>query len=368
MTVGSSVAITACGLARLGTATAIVGVVGEDAFGDFMLAQLSSRGVDVTAVRTVPDGRTGSSVVLVRREDASDRHVLTDPGVMGDLRAGDLDTSALDRVRHLHIGSWFLHLGAVAELPDLLAEARRRGALDVRRPERRPRPRVGRPPGPSTAARGDLLLQRVRGPRGSRGHRVVQGRLDSRRSPSPAAEAGTGGCCRAEVRCPGCLPAHQHLGAPRRGAGGLSSFAGREWRRASMPQAPEDVPSRRRGFPMGRRGRANCRCRHGFRVVESSSRQPKQGIELVSGGGALHRPDRSDRVGACSIGVTKCGFGRSPCEPEADEGTPKQSPAPVGSTSSAERGATSVRPCASKWLAPSSPRLITISLTPRRRS
>ena len=53
MTVGSSVAISACGLARLGTATAIVGVVGDDAFGDFMLSQLSSRGVDVSAVRTV---------------------------------------------------------------------------------------------------------------------------------------------------------------------------------------------------------------------------------------------------------------------------------------------------------------------------
>ena len=127
MTVGSSVAISACGLARLGTATAIVGVVGEDAFGDFMLSQLSSRGVDVSAVRTVLGGRTGSSVILVRREDASDRHVLTDPGVMGDLRARDLCTSALDRVRHLHIGSWFLHVGAVADLPDLLAEARRRG-------------------------------------------------------------------------------------------------------------------------------------------------------------------------------------------------------------------------------------------------
>ena len=46
---------------------------------------------------------------------------------MGDLLARDLCTSALDRVRHLHIGSWFLHVGAVADLPDLLAEARRRG-------------------------------------------------------------------------------------------------------------------------------------------------------------------------------------------------------------------------------------------------
>ncbi len=127
MTVGSSVAITACGLARLGTATGIVGVVGDDAFGDFMLTRLAQRQVDVSGVRTVPGGRTGSSVVLVRSEDATDRQILTDPGVMGDLRAADLPVEDLVGVRHLHVGSWFLHRGAVADLPALLAAARRLG-------------------------------------------------------------------------------------------------------------------------------------------------------------------------------------------------------------------------------------------------
>lgn len=127
MTIGSSVAISASGLARLGTATAIVGVVGDDAFGDFMLTRLRERGVDVSRVRTVPGGRTGSSVILVRDDDPSDRHILTDPGVMGDLRAADLPVASLDGVRHFHVGSWFLHLGAVADLPDLLREARQLG-------------------------------------------------------------------------------------------------------------------------------------------------------------------------------------------------------------------------------------------------
>lgn len=127
MTIGSSGAITACGLARLGRATGIVGVVGDDAFGNFMLSRLQTRGVDVRRVRTVPGGRTGSSVILVRREDANNRQILTDPGVMGDLLASDLPVSGLQGVRHLHIGSWFLHAGAVKDLPDLLAEARARG-------------------------------------------------------------------------------------------------------------------------------------------------------------------------------------------------------------------------------------------------
>ena len=127
MTVGSSVAITACGLARLGTSTGIVGVVGDDAFGAFMLERLRRRGVDVALVRTVIGGRTGSSVILVRDEDAGDRQILTDPGVMGDLRADDLPLGAATQARHLHIGSWFLHTGAVHDLPGLLERARSLG-------------------------------------------------------------------------------------------------------------------------------------------------------------------------------------------------------------------------------------------------
>jgi sugar/nucleoside kinase (ribokinase family) len=92
-----------------------------------MVGRLRGRAVDVDRVRTVTGGRTGSSVILVRREDANDRHILTDPGVMGDLLASDLPEQALDGVRHLHIGSWFLHRGAVADLPDVLERARRQG-------------------------------------------------------------------------------------------------------------------------------------------------------------------------------------------------------------------------------------------------
>ena len=127
MSVGSSVAITACGLARLGTSSGVVGVIGDDAFGAFMMQRLRDRNVLVNRVRKVPGGRTGSSVILVRREDSSDRQILTDPGIMGDLRTRDLDLDGAQGVRHLHVGSWFLHTGAVADLPMLLADARRRG-------------------------------------------------------------------------------------------------------------------------------------------------------------------------------------------------------------------------------------------------
>src|SRR4051812_45500705 len=53
MTGESSVAITACGIARLGTQVGIVGVVGDDAFGKFMVDRLRDRGIDTDLVRTV---------------------------------------------------------------------------------------------------------------------------------------------------------------------------------------------------------------------------------------------------------------------------------------------------------------------------
>lgn len=127
MTVGSSGAITASGLARLGRGVALVGVVGADPFGEFMIGRLSARGVDTGMVRTVEGGRTGSSVILVRAADASDRQILTDPGVMGELRSHDVPLDRTTGARHLHISSWFLHTGAVAGFPRLLREVKARG-------------------------------------------------------------------------------------------------------------------------------------------------------------------------------------------------------------------------------------------------
>lgn len=127
VTVGSSVAITACALSRLGTATGIVGVVGDDPLGHIVLAKLVERAVSIDRVRTVTGGRTGSSVILVEADERRDRHILTDAGVMGDLVAGDVDLDRTGGLRHLHIGSWFLHSGAVVDFPALLEEAVSRG-------------------------------------------------------------------------------------------------------------------------------------------------------------------------------------------------------------------------------------------------
>jgi sugar/nucleoside kinase (ribokinase family) len=121
LTMGSSGAIFACGAARLGLATAYVGVVGDDAGGRFVLAELERRGVDTAACRVEEGRSTGLSVVISRGED---RAILTAVGAMDALDAADVSDDLLARAEHLHVTSPALQPRLRAGLPDLFARAR----------------------------------------------------------------------------------------------------------------------------------------------------------------------------------------------------------------------------------------------------
>jgi sugar/nucleoside kinase (ribokinase family) len=124
LTIGSSSAICACGMAGLGLRTAFVGVCGADLFGRFMLEAMEARGVDTRAVIVNGDQRTGISVILNRGED---RAILTYPGCMGALFAEQIGDTLLMRTRHLHVSSYFLQPGLQPGLPALFRRARELG-------------------------------------------------------------------------------------------------------------------------------------------------------------------------------------------------------------------------------------------------
>jgi sugar/nucleoside kinase (ribokinase family) len=124
LTVGSSSAIFACGAARLGLKVAFVGVCGAELFGRFMLDEISSHGVDVSNVIIDPALQTGLSVILNR---GSDRAILTHPGAIGRLQAGQVSNGLLQEARHLHIASYFLQSGLRPGLPNLFQRARSLG-------------------------------------------------------------------------------------------------------------------------------------------------------------------------------------------------------------------------------------------------
>lgn len=122
--IGGSGAIMACGAARLGLRTAIVGVVGDDEFGRFMVRALRERSVETTGLVVDMRARTGLSVILSRDQD---RAILTFPGAIAALEPGAIQPALLARARHVHISSFFLQTALARGLGPVLSEVRRRG-------------------------------------------------------------------------------------------------------------------------------------------------------------------------------------------------------------------------------------------------
>ncbi len=128
LTLGSSAAITASAAASAGADVTLVAVIGDDDLGRTCLRWVSDRGVDVTSVRVVQDVATGSSVILVSRDDPSDRQILTHLGAMAELRVDDVTDDLLSDAAHLHVASFFMHTAAREGLHERFAAARMAGA------------------------------------------------------------------------------------------------------------------------------------------------------------------------------------------------------------------------------------------------
>jgi sugar/nucleoside kinase (ribokinase family) len=124
LVLGGSAAIVACGLARLGVATALAATVGDDLLGGFVRAALEERGVDTRWVRVDPVIATGTSVVL----SGSDRAILTFPGTIAATGPEVVDGDLVASVRHVHSASYFLLPRLASNLPEVFAQARAAGA------------------------------------------------------------------------------------------------------------------------------------------------------------------------------------------------------------------------------------------------
>jgi sugar/nucleoside kinase (ribokinase family) len=92
---------TASALVRLGLDARVVGKVGADPFGDFILQLLDERGVDRRGVLQDSAVSTSATVVLV--DSAGERTFLHLPGANGRLRREELDEDALFSGRALHV-------------------------------------------------------------------------------------------------------------------------------------------------------------------------------------------------------------------------------------------------------------------------
>jgi len=126
LVIGGSAAITAVAAARLGLRVALAAAVGADPAGRFMLDQLASEGVDVSAVLVREDTPTGMTVALSR---GGDRAILTALGAVASLTAVEVPASLLAEARHVHASSWFLLEDSLGPgLAGLFSAARAEGA------------------------------------------------------------------------------------------------------------------------------------------------------------------------------------------------------------------------------------------------
>ena len=119
---------TASALVKLGVRAAVVGKVGADPLGDFLLGILDARGVDRRGVRRDPAVATSATVALVGSD--GERTFLHLPGANSALRAEELDPGVVFGGRVLHVAGTLLMTAFDGQpTAGVLAEGRARGLL-----------------------------------------------------------------------------------------------------------------------------------------------------------------------------------------------------------------------------------------------
>lgn len=122
ITLGSSSAILAHNLAALGSRVGFVTKVGDDSFGTLAIERLHERGVDLS--RIAHGAKSGVTLILPH---GTQRHILTYPGTISELRFEDLDLDYLASARHFHMSSLFLQRALLPHVPELFRRMKSAG-------------------------------------------------------------------------------------------------------------------------------------------------------------------------------------------------------------------------------------------------
>ena len=128
--IGGNAANSAAVLAKLGLPVMLIGKVGDDSFGTFLVEGLAKLGVDTRAVATDPHAPTSVSLVTVHSD--AERSFLHVAGANATLKSEDIDWESLAGARLFHVAGLQLLTGLEGEgVGTVLAEAQKRGMVTL---------------------------------------------------------------------------------------------------------------------------------------------------------------------------------------------------------------------------------------------
>jgi sugar/nucleoside kinase (ribokinase family) len=130
LTIGGCAANAAVDLTKMEVATAVVGRVGDDAFGRIVSEMLREQGVDTTAIQTSPGDDTSQTLIV--NVAGQDRRFIHTFGANAIFSAADIPTALVKQCRVLYLGGYLAMPRMVQEeLTPFFAAARQAGAKTV---------------------------------------------------------------------------------------------------------------------------------------------------------------------------------------------------------------------------------------------
>lgn len=124
LTMGSSTAIFASNISKLGSSVSFLGKIGDDHYGKYMIDSLESFNVNTDSIITDPGLQTGATVIFILEND---RMMVTYPGAMEHLAQHDISDHTLRTARHIHTSTIFFQPTLKQGLTELFSRAKKLG-------------------------------------------------------------------------------------------------------------------------------------------------------------------------------------------------------------------------------------------------
>ena len=130
LAIGGCASNVAMDLAHLGVDVGVIGCVGSDPFGKFIVDTLCDSGVETSGIRKVSG--TGTSATLIINVEGEDRRFIHTIGANAALKATDLPIEKVRQAKVLYVGGYLLLSGTdQEELRKVFREARSLGVRTV---------------------------------------------------------------------------------------------------------------------------------------------------------------------------------------------------------------------------------------------